>query len=102
MGRLAGDAAPVDLGAGVGLRSTKAAMATGGAALATGETAMLSAIQPAARGTTLLTVGGDAMRVLRTVLAGAPPADVPASVVTRPLAGTRTAARLVAAWRART
>lgn len=95
MGRLAGSAAPVGLGAGVGLRSTA------DTAMTAGEAALLAAVQPAARGVTLLTVGGGAVRVLLAILAGAPAANRPAGVVDRALAGVlvqvRTAARLVAA-----
>jgi hypothetical protein len=88
MGRLAGSAAPVDLGAGVGLRRTA-------------EAAMLAAVQPAAAsGATLLTVGGSAAWVLLAVRAGARAADEPAGMVARALAGvlagTCTAVRLVA------
>ena len=96
MGRLAGSAAPVGLGAGVGLwRTAEAAMATG-------EAAVLAAVQPAAASSaTLLAVGGGAARVLLAVLAGARAADIPAGVVARALAGvlaeTSTAVRLVAA-----
>jgi hypothetical protein len=97
MGRLARCTVPTRLGADVGLRSTTQA------ALTTGETRMLAAIQPTAgRGAAVLTVGGHAMRVLRAVLADAAAADRAAGVVARALArvlaGTRTAARLIAAW----
>ncbi|MGA8518418.1 MAG: hypothetical protein WB735_09800 [Pseudonocardiaceae bacterium] len=95
VGRLAGRAAPgVGLEAGVGLRSTS------DVAVATGEAAMLATVQPAVSGPILLTVGDSAMGVLLAVLAGAPPADEPAGVVARALAGVlaRTAARLLAAW----
>jgi hypothetical protein len=73
VGRMAGGAAPVGLGAGVGLWSTAEAV------MATGEAAMLAAVQPAAAA-----------------------ADEPAGVVARALAGVlinaRTVARLAAAW----
>ena len=82
----------VDLGTGIGLRSTAEA------AMAIGEAAVLAAVQPAAasNGTLLLTVGGNAARVLLAVLAGAGAAAEPAGVVARALAGTCTAVRLVA------
>ncbi len=77
MGRLPRCAMPAELGAGVGLRrAPKAAMATG-------ESAVLVAVQPAAAsGATLLTVGRHAVCVLRPVLVDVPSADGPAGVVT--------------------
>lgn len=93
MGWLAGRAAAgVGIGAGVGLWSTAEA------AIATGEAAMLATVQPAASRTTLLTVGGSAVRILRSVLASAPAAEVVARALAGVLVEARTAARLVAAW----
>jgi hypothetical protein len=89
MGRLARSAAPVDLGTGVGLRSTAEA------AITIAQAAVLAASRPAAAGSaTLLPVGGNAARVLLAVLA-ARTADGPAGVVARALAGTCTPVRLV-------
>ena len=93
MGGLARSTTPgVDLGTGVGLRSTAQA------AMATGEAALLAAVQPASASsaTLLLTVGGDATRVLLAVRTGAGAADDPAGVVARALAGTPTAVQPVA------
>ena len=97
LGRLARCTVPTRLGADVGLRSTTQA------AMATGVARMLAAIQPtASRGATGLTIGGHPVRVLRAVLADAAATDGAAEVVARALAGilagTRTPARLVAAW----
>lgn len=87
MGYLAGRAAPgVGLGARVGLRSTAEVT------MASGEAAVLAAVQPVA----LLTVGANVMRVRPAVLAGARAAGETAGVMAGVLAGTRTPIRLIA------
>ena len=98
MRRLPRSAAPcVGLGAGAGLGAGVGLRGAAEAAMATGDAAVLAAVQPAAaRSATLLTVGGNGGRVLLAVLAGARDADKPAGVVARALAGTCTAVRVVA------
>ena len=82
MRRLARCTVPAELGAGVSLRSTTEI------AVATGNAAVLAAVQPATTsGTALLAVGDHPVRVLEAVLAGAAAGDGPAGMVTRCLAG---------------